>query len=75
MTEIVYNPRPGFQATIEFLSLEEWQNELRDLLADLQDQDGVDHSEEIDVALDKVGHVTRSQDFFPLKLTVSSVAR
>lgn len=75
MTEIVYNPRQGFEATIEFLSLEEWQNELRDLLADLQDQDGVDHSEEIDVALDKVSHVTRSKDFFTLRLIVSPVPR
>ncbi len=75
MTEIVYNPRQGLQAKIEFLSLEEWQNELRDLLADLQDRDGVDNSEEIDVALDKVSHVAMFEDIFSLKLAVSPISR
>ncbi|KAI0663027.1 hypothetical protein C8Q70DRAFT_1050728 [Cubamyces menziesii] len=53
VTEIAYNASPGYRATIELLTLQEWEDEIALLLGDLRDAAGKE-SEEFEAAKAKV---------------------
>lgn len=54
VTEISYKAGEQLEASVEFLTQQEWEDEVQVLLADIRDPDGRETTQEVEVARSKV---------------------
>ncbi len=58
VTEISYKAGERLEASVEFLTQQEWEDEVHVLLADIRDPDGRETTQEVEAAQSKVASYT-----------------